>query len=29
VRGSVPGHDESLLIVRTSVKTRQAQAVKR
>jgi large subunit ribosomal protein L3 len=29
VRGSVPGHDEGLLIVRTSVKTLQAQAIKR
>jgi large subunit ribosomal protein L3 len=29
VRGSVPGHDDSLLIVRTSVKTLQAQAIKR
>ena len=29
VRGSVPGHNDNLLIVRTSVKTRQAQAIKR
>ena len=29
VRGSVPGHDDGLLIVRTSVKTLQAQAIKR
>ncbi|MEX2314759.1 MAG: 50S ribosomal protein L3, partial [Thermomicrobiales bacterium] len=29
VRGSVPGHNDNLLIVRTSVKTRQAQALKR
>lgn len=29
VRGSVPGHDDNLLIVRTSVKTLQAQALKR
>jgi large subunit ribosomal protein L3 len=29
VRGSVPGHDDNLLIVRTSVKTLQAQAIKR
>ncbi|HYI15428.1 MAG TPA: 50S ribosomal protein L3 [Thermomicrobiales bacterium] len=29
VRGSVPGHDDNLLIVRTSVKTLQALAIKR
>ncbi len=29
VRGSVPGHDDGLLIIRTSVKTLQAQAIKR
>ena len=29
VRGSVPGHDDGLLIVRTSVKTLQALAIKR
>lgn len=29
VRGSVPGHNDNLLIVRTSVKSRQAQALKR